>query len=237
MMSKGQLRLLAAFLVAAFVLSLLGAAPVSVQAQGSKDRIKLNIKGGTKPLDVIKQLRAENLIPGGGKVDIQIPRSVISVRQPGTWYFPIGRGTRTRDYVMNFEMRAQSMDGETNACGMAFRIVNDDDFSFILLTKDRRIVLRQQDGGKSIVDFDESVDDLKGVDASDYELNREQLHIITIVANGQDLILFLNGTEIVREEKAKSVRGRFATMLFNEEGNETNTECRYSNIWTWDLSQ
>lgn len=237
MMSKGRLRLLAALLIAAFVLSFVGVTPTNVQAQGGSDRVKLKIKGGDKPLDIIKQLRTENLIPGGGKAEIQIPRSVISVRQPGTWYFPIGRGARMRDYVMNFEMRVQSMDGETNACGMAFRIVNDDDFSYILLTKDRRIVLRQQDGGEAVIDFDQSVDDLEGIDASDYELNREQLHIVTMVANGEDLILFLNGTEILREEAAKSVRGRFATMLFNEEGNETNTECRYSNIWTWDLSQ
>lgn len=237
MITSGRMRLAIVTLLAVFTLGLVGAAPATVQAQGNKDRAKITVKGGDKPLNVVKQLRELNLIPTGGTQELDLRRSVINVLRPGTWYFPIGQGKRLRDYVMQFEMRAQSMDGETNACGLAFRIVNDDDFSYVLLTKDRRIVLRQQDGGESIVDFDQAVDDLDGVDASDYELASEQLHIVTIIANGDDLILFLNGTEITRETTAKSVRGRFATMLFNEESNETNTECRYSNIWVWQLGE
>ncbi len=209
-------------------------APVA-QAQGDPERITLDITPGMRPLDLIRQLRSENLIPGGGSQQLTVPRTVINVRNKGFWYFPIGRGTQLRDFVLHFEMRGVELPSETNGCGMAFRIVGEEDFSYVLLTADRRIILVQRDRGKNIVEFDESIDELEGIDATDYELDRTQLHFVTLIAYGNELTLFLNGIEIVRETTARSVRGRFATMLYNEEGNPSNTECRYSNVFAWEL--
>jgi hypothetical protein len=207
----------------------------SVQAQGNTERLTIDVTPGMKALDLIRQLRRENLIPSGGSQQITVPRTVINVRNQGFWYFPIGRGTSLRDFVLHFEMRGQELPSETNGCGMAFRIIGEDDFSYVMLTRDRRILLIQRDRGENIVEFDQFIDDLEGIDATDYELDRSQLHLITIIAYGNELTLFLNGVEITREDTARSVRGRFATMLFNEEGNRSNTECRYSNIFAWNL--
>ncbi|MCE7948370.1 MAG: hypothetical protein DYG88_13175 [Chloroflexi bacterium CFX4] len=222
-------------LIAMFVFAVFSISTTDVQAQGDTERLKLDVSAGMRALDLIRQLRAENLIPGGGSQELTLPRTVINVRNQGFWYFPIGRGTALRDYVLHFEMRAQELPSDTNGCGMAFRIVNDNDFSYVMLTKDRRIILIQNDRGDTIVEFDEVIDDLEGIDATDYELDRTQLHLVTIVAVGDELTLFLNGIEITRETTARSVRGRFATMLFNEEGNRSNTECRYSNVFAWSL--
>jgi len=207
----------------------------SVQAQGGTERLTIDVKPGMKALDLIRQLRSKNLIPSGGSRQLSVPRTVINVRNEGFWYFPIGRGTSLRDYVLHFEMRGQELPGKTNGCGMAFRIVSKDDFSYVMLTRDRRIVLVQRDRGENIVEFDKVIDELEGFDATNYELDSSQLHLITIIAYGNELTLFLNGVEITRETTARSVRGRFATMLFNQEGNRSNTECRYSNIFAWSL--
>lgn len=214
-----------------FVLAAFG----NVQAQDSGERLKIDVTPSMRALDLIRQLRSENLIPGGGSQQLTVPRTVINVRNEGFWYFPIGRGTSLRDFVLHFEMRGRELPSETNGCGMAFRIVSEDDFSYVMLTKDRRIVLIQNDRGERIVEFDQFIDDLDGIDATDYELDQTQLHFITIIAYGNELTLFLNGVEITRETTARAVRGRFATMLFNEEGNTSNTECRYSNIFAWNL--
>jgi len=220
-----------ALLSAVFAMAAFG----SAQAQGDTERLTIDVKPGMKALDLIRQLRSENLIPGGGSQQITVPRTVINVRNEGFWYFPIGRGTSLRDYVLHFEMRGQELPSETNGCGMAFRIVGEDDFSYVMLTRDRRIILVQRDRGENIVEFDKVIDELEGIDATDYELDSSQLHLITIIAYGNELTLFLNGVEITRETTARSVRGRFATMLFNEEGNRSNTECRYSNVFAWSL--
>ncbi|PJF36560.1 MAG: hypothetical protein CUN49_04845 [Candidatus Thermofonsia Clade 1 bacterium] len=222
-------------LILALVVIALGAAASSVQAQGNRERIRLNIAPRMRALDLIRQLRAENLIPVGGSQQLTLPRAVINVRNQGFWYFPIGRGTALRDFVLHFEMRAAELPSETNGCGMAFRIIGDDDFSYVMLTRDRRVILIQRDRGENIVEFNQVIDDLEGIDATTYQLDATQLHFVTLVANGNELILFLNGVEITRETTARSVRGRFATMLFNEEGNLSNTECRYSNIFAWSL--
>ncbi|PJF32322.1 MAG: hypothetical protein CUN51_01455 [Candidatus Thermofonsia Clade 1 bacterium] len=222
-------------LIVTFAAVALGSGALSVHAQGNSERIKLKITPGMRPLDLIRQLRNENLIPGGGSQQLTVPHTVINVRNQGFWYFPIGRGTQLRDFVLHFEMRAAELPSPTNGCGMAFRIVSDDDFSYVMLTADRRIILVQRDRGENIVEFDQVIDELEGIDAADYELDRTQLHFITVIAYGNELTLFLNGIEITRETTARSVRGRFATMLFNEEGNPSNTECRYSNVFAWNL--
>lgn len=213
------------------------ASPTPVQAQDGQERIRIELEGGDRPLDIIRQLREENLIPGGGKQDLSLRSTVINVRNQGFWYFPIGRGKELRDYVLHFEMRAVSLPSDTNGCGMAFRIRNDDDFSYVMLTKDRRIIFKQNDNNEAVVDFDRVIDDLEGIDASDYELTDDQLQFITIIAGREELILFVNGVEITRETGAKSVRGKFATMLFNEEGNESNSQCNYSNVFAWTFDE
>ncbi|MFQ3536378.1 MAG: hypothetical protein SNJ58_10920 [Aggregatilineales bacterium] len=222
-------------LIVIFAVAAFGSQALDVRAQDGEERITLNVSPGMRALDLVRQLRSENLIPGGGSQQLTLPRTVINVRNQGFWYFPIGRGTSLRDFVLHFEMRASELPSETNGCGMAFRIVGEEDFSYVMLTKDRRIIFVQRDRGENIVEFDESIDDLEGIDATDYELDRTQLHLVTVVAYGNELTLFLNGVEITRQTTARSVRGRFATMLFNEEGNPSNSECRYSNVFAWNL--
>lgn len=223
--------------LAALILSSLGVTPVDAQGGKGKERLKLSLKGGDKAADVIKQLRDLELAPKGGAVRVQVRQTVIQVRQEGDWYFPLGRGTELKDFVIHFEVRASAMDGDTNGCGMAFRARQNGDFSYVLLTKDRRIVVTQVEDKENIVDFDEDVDDLEGLDASDYSLDSAGYNIVTLVAIGETLSLFLNGIEIITLDEGKSVRGRFATMLFNEDGNNTLTECRYSNVWVWSFDK
>ncbi|MCS6870809.1 MAG: hypothetical protein RML95_08455 [Anaerolineae bacterium] len=206
-----------------------------VRAQSGKERITIEVEPRMRAQDLIRELRAKELIPSGGSQQMSVPRTVINVRNQGFWYFPLGRGTQLSDFVLHFELRAQELPSETNGCGMVFRAIDDDNFSYVMLTKDRRIVLVQLDRGEEIVAFDQSIDDLEGLDATNYELDETQLHIITLIAYGNELTLFLNGVEITYETTARSVRGRFATMLFNEEGNPSNTECRYSNVFAWNL--
>lgn len=203
-------------------------------AQGGEERTKIVLKGQDKPLDVIKQLRELGLVEGGGKIAFQVRYSAVRTRQEGNWVYPVGRGARLRDFVLHFEMRPATMDGETNSCGMAFRIgTNRDDYSAVMLTNDRRIQLFQFNDGEKVVDFDESVDEMEGVDGETYEFDRNTVHLVTLIAIQEKLVLFVNGLEIVTEENAASARGTFAMRLFNEEGNTTATQCNFSNIWTW----
>lgn len=235
MFRASRIRLPLVLLVVVLAASLSGM--VGVQAQGD-ERSKIKVGGNQKPLDLIKQLREQDLVPGGGELTMQVPRSILRVRQEGFSALRLGRGAKYRDFVLQFEMRATSLDGETNGCGMVFRSVQEkiganDDWSYVMLTRDRRVILIQNDSGEELVSFDQSLDEIDGVDASDYDLSPEQLHILTLIAIEDRVMLFLNGLEIIEETTAKSVRGAFGAIVFNEEGNNTNSECRYSNIWVW----
>jgi hypothetical protein len=203
-------------------------------AQDDKKRLKLEFEKGYKPIDIISQLRDADIIPGGGKIGVQLRTGFAETRKEGSSYLSIGRGAEFRDFVLNFEVRLADIEGEQSSCGMAFR-GDGEKFGLVFLTANREIGLVQFDDGETIIDFYESVDDLDGVDSSDFSVDSDNVNTITLTAVDDVLTLFVNGLEITTQEKASEVRGVFAFHIFNEEGNTNLNQCRYGNVWAWSL--
>jgi hypothetical protein len=223
--------LFAFVVVALFATSFNPTAPAN--AQGDTERRRIELKGSDKSIDVIRQLRELELVENGGKEALRVPRGAMRVRNDGAWFTPIGRGARFRDFVLHFELRLVDLPQEANGCGMVFRATSDDEYSAVMLRGDRTLELFQFENGERIVDFFESVDDLEGVDARDIEFNDETLFFITLVAIQENITFFLNGLEMITVDTAESVRGTLAQRLFNDEANDSQTACNFSNIWVW----
>lgn len=226
-----KIRLFSLMIVAALLLGAVGMTRVS--AQDTPERRKIEVEAGGKPLDVIKQLRELELADSGGEIGLQLRSSFVESRQEGYTYLPIGRGTELKNFVLQFELRIADTDGETNGCGMYFRIDDEDNYGVVVLRWDRSMLLYQENRGEAVAEFDAVLDDLDNLDTSDFEIDFRTVHILTLVALDKNLVLFLNGTEIATFEESVADRGTFAIVVYNEEGNSKNTLCRYSNIWAW----
>jgi hypothetical protein len=228
-------RLFLAVFAALFSLSFLAANAPLATAQDDDTRIKIDIEPKSKPFDVIKQLRAENVIPTGGKIDLQLPRSIIESRKEGGIYLPIGRGAKFRNFVFTFTMRLATVGSPDSACGMDFRFADDENLGIFLFGFDGRIQLAQYDDNELVVNFDKLIEEMEDIDSSEFEINEEAIFVITIVALDENLTLFINGLEIATETTAAKDKGIFAMLVSNPEGNDTLSQCRYSDVWVWSL--
>lgn len=206
-----------------------------VQAQDDEDRIIIDEPNGS-PISVIRQLRSADVIPNGGKIGFQYSSSFAEARREGYNTLRLGRGIAFEDAVYSFQVRGAELETDGSGCGF---IVNDSEDSTVLalLTNERVIYVAQFRGDDDpLVEFNESIDDLDGIDAEDYDLDSRTVHTVTLVINDEDLWLFLNGVEITHETEADSESGQFGITIYNAEGNTNVNECRYSNIWVWNLN-
>lgn len=213
-------------LLAVMILSAFGLQSNAVSAQDDpEERLVIDTTGG--PVEVTDRLRELGLVPGGGTYYEVNTGAYVEARREGYTYVNIRKDLAPRDFVMQFRMLA-TVKGKETGCGMFFR-VNEEGNSLVFLTNDRRLYLAQTENNESIMNFYESIDDLEGVDGSNYELD-EQIHTITIIANRDTVMFFLNGLHITTQE-GKSVRGTVAAALWNERGNKNTNLCEYDQFW------
>lgn len=220
------------------ILALAGAVTATLStttiANAQVQRVAIKNPDG-KPIDVIKELRTADVIPGGGKIGYQYTQSFAEARREGYNTLRLGRGLSFQNAVYSIQIRAATLDTDGSGCGIITN-ANDNSSVLLLLSNDRFVYLAQFLGDTDVqFEFNKSIDKIKNVDATEYELDAQSIHTITLVINEQEAWLFLNGVELVREDDADAQAGQFGITLYNAEGNTTTNQCRYSNIWIWNL--
>jgi len=199
-------------------------------------RMTLNLSSGD-PQDVLSQLRTLNLIPQGDNI-LQVVNLYVSSRTKGTKYLPIFSDSIPADFVLQFtvEMNMGKDSAPGSGCGFFFRLSNKG-YATVLLTADHHLVLNQYTGNKALINFDQLIDTLPGIDSSNYDVSPGTTHTITSVAVGTMLSFFLDGVEIITSHNAQSVSGNIALLLYNVSNVQVQNTCTYGFIWFDDLTK
>jgi hypothetical protein len=191
----------------------------------TEERITFDTTGGVKA--VTRRLQELDLIPGGGQYFEIKNGAYIEAKQEGFTTVSLRADIAPRDFVMQFQM-GSDLRNEQDGCGVVFRN-GENTYSLVMLTNNRRLLLQQVVDRENAMLFDESIDDLEGINSTDYTLD-EQDHVITVIALKDTVTFFLDGIQITTQD-AQSVRGTLAAALYNEEGNTRTNGCYYINIW------
>lgn len=194
------------------------------------DRMTLDLTS-SDPQDVLSQLRTLNLIPQGDNL-LQVQNLYVTARTKGSKYLPIFSDSTPSDLVLQFtvELNMEKDSAPGSGCGFFFRLSNKG-YATVLLTVDHHLVLNQYKGKKALVDFDQLIDDLPGIDSSNYDISPGTTHTVTIVAVGTSLSFFLDGVEIITSQDAQSAPGNIALLLYNVANTQVQNTCTYSLIW------
>ena len=196
------------------------------QAQGGKEKRPV-IDVTVKPADVLSQLQDLDLIPGGGTYDDIPSGAFVEAHREGFTYVHLFQRVAPREFVLQARLQAD-LSGTESACGLYFMSAKRG-FGVAALSYNRHILLSQVLDKENVVNFDEKIDDMSGVDATDYDLDG-QIHTLTVVSAGEKLSFFVNGI-LMTSEDAQSLRGELGVILYNEEGNSRTNGCYYDNIW------
>ncbi len=194
------------------------AVPATEVTEASTAAPTLDLSG--TPYSQIAALAAAQLVPPGGREILDLPTAYAITSDPGYSFLALGHGLIVQDMVISFEIIWYSA-GTSSACGLNFH-ANDSGQSTLLLTNDGQVVLTQRQDKITLFNYHQP----------SALFSPKTINTVTLVAVGDTLRLYLNGT-LQTVAVGKAARGGFAFELYNARDNRIVTECRFRHIWVW----
>ncbi|NDJ76676.1 MAG: hypothetical protein GYB65_10490 [Chloroflexi bacterium] len=178
------------------------------------------------PSSIVSDLNSQGIIPAGGEISLQVPRSFGSTSASGFSYYELGRGRTFGDFVLAFDARLDPS-GPESGCGMRFR-ASDESSSFALVMANGTAFLGQVNDGMLSRSsfFDESAAINVGPGTTNHVL---------VVAVGAAMRMYVNG-HLVTAGEFEVREGTVGVSVFvaeDESGNTELTYCQVENVWLW----
>jgi hypothetical protein len=172
-------------------------------------------------LPILEELRAARVIPSVGKPGFDVSDAFVTNNtESGIVYIPLARSINFSDLIYTADISWES-NNEEAACALEFRVADDKNFTIVYLDRKGGYGIRQESDTDGVV---VSLYNLSSAIKRENKANNR----MTIIAIGNGLIVYINGT-LIANINVKQASGMTYIAAYNYK--RSSSVCQFKNVW------